>query len=299
MAADVVTCAVRNVSNSKSHVKGMKTDEIHCKLSALLDAECRSLFFALPLTHCSGLLYNLDGAVQAPAPVCTITRNVLCQETYTETLPIENCLPKSQRFHLVIEMAKPVKLSSATKLYGVDFVDVGATGRRDFKIHFFSYKEGTFTAKVIFLNKETQEFIFFMLIFHATSTDVVPVLELSATVQHGASTSLVLHNPLAVPVTFNTDCDLDEVKLPPQFVVPAESKASISLEYRLMHAGNAERELSFHSNNLCSINYDLRLDVRAAPPERTLYFKAALGCIHVQAASFLHYLSQKTEYTCK
>uniref|UniRef100_UPI0035900A33 hydrocephalus-inducing protein-like n=1 Tax=Myxine glutinosa TaxID=7769 RepID=UPI0035900A33 len=99
----------------------------------MLSHNKRSLFFALP--DGSGLLYNLDGAVQAPAPVCTITGNVLCQETYTETLPIENCLPKSQRFHLVIEMAKPVKLSSATKLYGVDFVDVGATGRRDISSH--------------------------------------------------------------------------------------------------------------------------------------------------------------------
>ena len=57
------------------------------------------------------------------------------------------------RFKVTIDMIKPEKLDHATTLKGTsEYFDVPPASNRDYKINFFAHKEGSFGAKVIYLN---------------------------------------------------------------------------------------------------------------------------------------------------
>ena len=48
-------------------------------------------------------------------------------------------------------MIKPDKQDRSVTLNGLDYIDVPALGRKDYKLNFYTYKEGSFSAKVITL----------------------------------------------------------------------------------------------------------------------------------------------------
>lgn len=48
----------------------------------------------------------------------------------------------------MLEIIKPERLDSTVSLKGLDYVDVSGLATKDYKISFFSYKEGLFNAKV-------------------------------------------------------------------------------------------------------------------------------------------------------
>lgn len=52
------------------------------------------------------------------------------------------------RFKATVEMIKPDRLDSGTTLKGLDYIDVPGSVKRDYKLHFYAHKEGTFGAKV-------------------------------------------------------------------------------------------------------------------------------------------------------
>ena len=45
-------------------------------------------------------------------------------------------------------MIKPDKADSSTTLKGLDYIDVAGLSKREYKLNFYSHKEGTFSAKV-------------------------------------------------------------------------------------------------------------------------------------------------------
>lgn len=53
------------------------------------------------------------------------------------------------RFHAIVEMLKPERPDSTVSLKGLDYVDVPALNKRDYRISFFSYKECQYNAKVL------------------------------------------------------------------------------------------------------------------------------------------------------
>ena len=52
------------------------------------------------------------------------------------------------RFHAVIDSIRPEKLDRSVKLHGLEYIDVPAMGRKDYRLNFYAHKEGSFTAKV-------------------------------------------------------------------------------------------------------------------------------------------------------
>ena len=46
------------------------------------------------------------------------------------------------------DIIRPEKLDRSVSLHGADYIDVPAQGRRDYKLHFHSYKEFSIVAKV-------------------------------------------------------------------------------------------------------------------------------------------------------
>lgn len=53
------------------------------------------------------------------------------------------------RFRAIVEVTKPERPDSTVTLKGLDYVDVLALTKRDYKISFFSYKECQYNAKVV------------------------------------------------------------------------------------------------------------------------------------------------------
>ena len=49
---------------------------------------------------------------------------------------------------MTIEPIRPEKLDRSVSLHGLDYLDVPAMSRRDYRLNFFSFKEGSVFAKV-------------------------------------------------------------------------------------------------------------------------------------------------------
>ncbi|KAJ8247379.1 hypothetical protein GJAV_G00245710 [Gymnothorax javanicus] len=256
-----------------------------------------SVFFPFP--DGTGVLYSLTGTADPPKPAGTITREMPCKTPYTELLPVQNWLNKAQRFRVVVDMLKPDRGDPTVTLKGLDYLDVPALLKRDYKLSFFSYKEGLFNAKVTFRNEATQEYLFYHVSFRATAAGVTRALEMAAVVRQMAAASLTVENPLTTPVCFTTECRSPDISVPPQLPVPALSTASLTLEYQPLREGDGAARLTLHSAELGYFHYDLQLRATPAPPERALHFRAPLGSSHSINAKFTNYSRAKTEYTCK
>ncbi len=105
-----------------------------------------SVFFALP--DGSGLLYNLQGTAEPPKPVDTVIREVPSKQTHVELVPVANWEKTPQRFKVVIDYIKPDKLDPSTQIRGLDYLDVPGLTKRDYKLNFYTHKEGNFQIKV-------------------------------------------------------------------------------------------------------------------------------------------------------
>lgn len=52
------------------------------------------------------------------------------------------------RFRVIVEMIKPEKPDLSVTLKGLDYIDVLSGSKKDYKLNFFSHKEGLYSAKV-------------------------------------------------------------------------------------------------------------------------------------------------------
>lgn len=256
-----------------------------------------SVFFPLP--DGSGLLYNLQGQAELPKPVASVSRDIPCKTAYTELLPVANWLRKPQRFKVTVEMIKPDKLDSGTTLKGLDYIDLPGSIKRDYKLQFYAHKEGTFGAKIVFRNETTSEYLFYYVTFRATAPGVISTLELQTPVRRSAAHTVKVENPLAYPLTFQTDCKAPDINLPPQFTVPANSEGSCMFEYQPLKVGEYSGKLILTNTELGSYVYDLLLKAMPAGPEKTTYFNAGLGGNQNATIRLQNYARQKTDYVCK
>lgn len=83
--------------------------------------------------------------------------------------------------------------------------------------------------QVTFLNKVTEEYLFYMVTFKATASGPISTVEMSTAVRQRASSTVKVDNPLPVPVTFAVDCKVPDVSVPPHFTVPAQSEVGAKL----------------------------------------------------------------------
>lgn len=52
------------------------------------------------------------------------------------------------RFRVIVEMIKPERPDLSVTLKGLDYIDVLSGSKKDYKLNFFSHKEGLYSAKV-------------------------------------------------------------------------------------------------------------------------------------------------------
>ncbi|KAJ3287536.1 hypothetical protein HK104_008544 [Borealophlyctis nickersoniae] len=253
-----------------------------------------SVFFPLP--DGSGTLYKLYGTADKPVTAGTITREIPCKTSYTEIIPVTNWLKRPQRFKVTIEFAKP---DPSVILRGHDFIDVPALLTKEYKCSFYAYKEGVTSAKIIFKNETTQEFLFYNLTFKSTAPGVISTFEMTTTVRQLCMKEVTIVNPLAVPVTFTTACGHADVTLPHSFTIQPKAEATCPIELLPLHPRESTTRISLTSAELGLYQYDLKLVSTPAGPERSLHFKVGLGGSQTQLFRFQSFAKTKTEYVCK
>ncbi|KAM5262598.1 hydrocephalus-inducing protein homolog [Ctenodactylus gundi] len=256
-----------------------------------------TLFFPLP--DGTGWLYALTGNAEPPKAVASILREVPCKTPYTELLPVINWLNKPQRFRVIVEILKPEKPDLSMTMKGLDYIDVLAGSKKDYKLNFFSHREGLYTAKVVFRNEVTNEFLYYVVSFKVTPSGTIKTIEMTSAVRQNASATIKLENPLPYSVTFSTECKLSDISLPSQFAVPANSEGTFSFEFQPLKTGETSGRLTLHNSDLGYYQYELNLKAVAAPPEKPVYFQTVLGGSQNVFAKFTNYTRQKIEYSCK
>uniref|UniRef100_F6WJJ0 HYDIN axonemal central pair apparatus protein n=1 Tax=Monodelphis domestica TaxID=13616 RepID=F6WJJ0_MONDO len=256
-----------------------------------------TLFFPLP--DGTGLFYVLQGTAEAPKAITNIFREVPSKTPYVELLPVENWLNKLQRFRATVDMIKPEKQDLSVTIKGLDYIDVLAGSKKDYKLNFFSYKEGLFSAKVTFRNEVTNEYMFYLLTFKVLSSGIIKTIELSTFVRQSTSASIKLENPLPYTITFNTDCRVPDISVPSQFSIPSNSEGTLTFEFQPLKVGETTGRLNLHQSDLGTFQYELSLKANPALPEKPIYFQTPLGSSQPLNAKFINYTRQKTEYSCK
>ncbi|NWW42685.1 HYDIN protein, partial [Pedionomus torquatus] len=253
-----------------------------------------SIFFPLP--GGTGLYYLLQGTAEAPKCSGTIFREVPCRTSYTEIIPVSNWLNRPQRFLVVVDILKPENLESSSVLQGLDYIDVPGSATKDYKLTFFSYKEEVFNTMVTFLNEVTEEYLFYMVTFKATTSGPISTIEMSTAVRQRASSTVKVDNPLPVPVTFAIDCKVPDISVPTHFTVPAQSEADLVFEYQPVKMGESVGRLMLQSNDLGSFYYNLHLKATMNRPEKPLHFCTMLGSSQTITTKIMSYARQKTDY---
>ena len=180
----------------------------------------------------NGLLYKVSGNPDPPRASGKFTREVPCKTPYTELLPIENWLKKPQRFRVTHEVVKQDRPDTATTIKHLEFIDVAAKSKRDFKLQFYSYKECIQQVKITFKNEQTHEFLWYDITFKSVldkrNAPTIANIDLTTHVRQQTSYDIILDNPLPNKVTFQGQCAHPDVLLPPELVsIPANSQVKI------------------------------------------------------------------------
>lgn len=156
---------------------------------------------------------------------------------------------------MLIETVKPEKTDATVSLSGLEYIDVPALSKRDYKMSFFTYREGQYNTKVCshvsvslhglcaflssvltspfnplpqvtFRNEVTGEYLFYLVTFRATSPGVLSTVELETAVRRMVSGTIEVENPLTTSTCLTTECKCPEISAPPQHTVPGQSKVS-------------------------------------------------------------------------
>ncbi|NWS72026.1 HYDIN protein, partial [Crotophaga sulcirostris] len=253
-----------------------------------------SIFFPLP--DGTGLYYLLQGTAEAPKCSGTVFRQVPCRTSYTELIPVSNWLDRPQRFLVVLDILKPENVESSSVLQGLEYIDVPGSAKTDYKLTFFSYKEGVFSTKVTFLNEVTKEHLFYRVTFKATTSGPISTVEMTTAVRQRVSSTVKVDNPLPIPVTFAIDCKVPDVSVPSHFTVPAQSEADLVFEYQPLKMGESTGRLVLQSSDLGSFYYNLHLKATVSKPEKPLHFCTTLGSSQTLNAKIMNYAWRKTDY---
>ncbi|XP_026221932.1 hydrocephalus-inducing protein homolog [Anabas testudineus] len=256
-----------------------------------------SAFFSFP--DGTAMLYSLQGTADPPKAENIIVHELPAKTQHTELLPVRNWLSKQQRFHVLMEILKPDKPDATVSLKGLEYIDVPALDRRDYKMSFFTYREGQCNTRVTFHNEVTGEYLFYLATFKATSPGVLSTIELVTTVRRTVSATVQVENPLTMATCLTTECKCADISAPLQHTVPGQSKSSLTFEYQPLRSGESTSRLTLFSNELGYFHYDLLLKALPPPPEKTVQFSASLGGSHCVHVKFTNYSRSKTEYTCK
>jgi hydrocephalus-inducing protein len=278
------------------------------------DAHSGSLFFALP--DGNTLMYSLVGHAGSPKHSGQIIRDVPCKVPYTEALPVTNWLGKPQRFKMSIKLIKPSSLDGATKIEGLDYIDVPGHSTRDYKLNFYAFREGTTQCEIHLKNETSGEYLFYEVTFKATAAGVLDTVQLNTCVRSVARHTVNVSNPLPTPVTVSMTCaylpepgqkasgtlQCSDIHGPASIRLPGGSKhggmsvGKYTFDFLPLIEGRRKARLTLQCAELGSFQYDLVLNATPHGPLPVENFSACLGETITHNYKFTNYATVRGEY---
>ncbi|XP_068168771.1 hydrocephalus-inducing protein-like [Antennarius striatus] len=256
-----------------------------------------SVFFSFP--DGTAMLHSLQGTAEPPKPEDTVVEKLPAKTNHTLLLPVHNWLSRQQRFHVLTEILKPDKPDPTVSIKGVNFIEVPALAKINYKLSSFIYREGQYDIKVTFHNMESGEYLFYLVSLEVTSPRVMSTKKLVTAVRQKTSTTIEMENPLVIASCLTTECKCHDIIVQPQHIVPGQSKYSLTVEYRPLHVGESTTRLTLSNKDLGSFHYDLILRALPPPAGRIVHFSTSLGSSQSQMVKFTNHCPVKTEYSCK
>lgn len=127
---------------------------------------------------------------------------------------------------LTFEKISSIFSNELLKLEGVCKLELSIIAR----ISFLPLKVcSSLCVQVTFRNEQTGEFQFYYVTFKVGSPGTIGTIELSTPVRQSISHVVTINNPLSAMVNFQTNCNIQDVNLPPQLTIPAHSEVSAML----------------------------------------------------------------------
>eukprot|EP00854_Cymbomonas_tetramitiformis_P000766 gene766-1240_t len=254
-----------------------------------------SVFF--PLQDGTAKLYKLMGLATDPQPVGSVDVKASAKTACVELLKVTNWLNSPQRFKAVIEFKAA---DPSISMRGPDFIDVPALSEKEYKLHFYAYKEGVTTGKVTLKNEQTGEYMYYNVTFTAGKPAIMGTIPLQCPVRTRISHTVVIENPLKTDVTLTHTCPHGQISLSkPKIDVKANSQVEIPIAFRPVVAEEREVMLTLTCPELGDYVYKLVLQSTQAGVERSLTFNVPLGSRETQPFRFMHYVVTKAEYACE
>ncbi|KAF8569703.1 hypothetical protein P879_07051, partial [Paragonimus westermani] len=253
----------------------------------------------IPLPDGTGLLYQLSGTAEAPKPLGKVTREVECKKPHIEPILVPNWLNRAQRFRVTTELVRSEKSDLSTYLKGLDYIDVPADGSREYKLHFFSYREGNTMVRVTFTNELTEDYQYYEINFRTVRPKSLATIKIRTPVRKSAKHSFRMENPLNVPITFQLNSTVPELKCPSQLQVAPNCSGYVTLEFLPLCVGPHLGRLDASCTELGLFSHTLELEATPAANEPGLQFQAAVGHRQVRSAKFTNFARVKTEFSAK
>eukprot|EP00727_Mastigamoeba_balamuthi_P008832 m51a1_g4571 putative hydrocephalus-inducing protein homolog (4443) ;mRNA; f:139753-155829 len=258
--------------------------------------DCATLFLALP--DGDAVVFELVGTGLAPLPLGTISKRVAAKTPLTLPLSVKNWTSAPQRFRVSVEHEK--QPDATTSLGGLDYIDVPAFLERQYKLQFFTHKEGTTSARVVFRNDTTGDYVFYVVSITATSPKALQQIVLETPVRQAVSHVLHVDNPLPdQAVTFAVTCNSADVIFPDSVPCPPGSERAVEIVFLPLILRETTARLTFSCDQLGASHFDLVLRATPPSPEKEIAFNSPLGSRQSQAFRFRSFSRSKTtEYTC-
>jgi adenylate kinase family enzyme len=276
--------------------------EITYSPKKMIKNEEGSLFFPLP--DGKAFLYSLVGTADDPLPAGDIKRDLAAKEQHVEHLWLENWLEEAQRFRVITD---DFKVEPPNQLTAVpNYIDVPSMSKREYKLMFLPFKEGSYEGKVTFLNESTKEFVFYNIKYTVKPSKLVKVLQFESRIRQRVSQTISIDNPLNRETKLNIKCaNLKHLFITPPLdqplVIPANRTGKVEVVYLpLTVETDEERDLVIQNDELGQFPYKLKLTGTPTGPEKNVHFKVSLGNSQTQTIRFINYWSQSPiEYAIK
>ncbi|DAZ93738.1 TPA: hypothetical protein N0F65_007364 [Lagenidium giganteum] len=261
-----------------------------------------SIFFAIP--DGSALLYNVVGKAFAPASSGTLTLSASAKKALPISIPIKNWLKAPQTFTVAIE--KPADKESL-QIQGPTSMTLYGGATRNYNLKFFSYTEGSATARVRFTNPDNGEYLFYDLAVTVAEAAEVETLHFEAPVRQSLKKVITIENPFGPERSISFvdsanwwKCSSPAIRVRELNAISGRPEGSYEVEYRpiLHRKGSTDEQLTISFAELGDYKYRLVLTTQAAGTERILQFKAPLGGSQTQTFAFTTYCDKLSDLAC-
>ncbi len=257
-----------------------------------------NVFFSLP--DGTSLLYKLKGTATAPPCEGNIEKTCDAKRTCVIPMKIPNWVSASQRFHVNIEVVER-KDDLIHAVSGPETIDVPGDKTRTYKVSFYGYIPGTTKWKVTFTNKETGEYLYYLLTVNVGDVGMLDEFTLRTQVRTSTSKVITVANPLPpdVVIDFSGDswwkCDHSNIRVLVHQDMTGESEGSFCIEYRpLKMEKDVDATLVINCKELGEYRYALKLFSAPTSSERSMAFRATLGRSQSQVFRFRHFSKEKS-----